>query len=292
MERTTSIQKILVLGAGRGGTAMLDLFLKDPQLMIVGMVDINPMAPAMEIAAKNGIPCFTELDEAIAVCRPCLALNLTTNESVTTYAEEQLGKKNVIGGFQARFLWKLITRLKKTIEQVRHLAHHDALTGLPNRTLFYDRLTQAIARAHRDNETIAVLYLDLDGFKLINDTHGHNTGDALLREASQRFLACIRNSDTVARMGGDEFTVILCNAGTLENIDRVTRKIIDSIDSPFLLNGKNCSVSVSIGISIYPSDGDTPDKLVKIADAAMYAAKQSGKNCYRTAEIDVCSKAE
>lgn len=86
-------------------------------------------------------------------------------------------------------------------------------------------------------------------------------------------------------MGGDEFTVILCNAGTLENIDRVARKIIDSIDSPFLLNGKNCSVSVSIGISIYPNNGDTPDELVKIADAAMYAAKQSGKNCYRTAEL-------
>lgn len=285
IERTTSIQRILVIGAGRGGSAMIDLFLKDPQLSIVGIVDVDPAAPALSNAAKNGIPSFTNLDEAIAACRPCLALNLSADESVTAYAEAQLGNTNVIGGFQARFLWKLITRLKKTNEQVLHLAHHDALTELPNRILFYDRLSRAIARAHRDNELVAILYLDLDGFKLINDTFGHDTGDALLREAAIRIAACIRHSDTVARMGGDEFTVILCNGRTPENINQVARKIIDAIDSPFLLNGKSCSVSVSIGISFYPHNGETPDQLVKIADAAMYLAKQSGKNCFRTAEL-------
>lgn len=285
VERTTSIQRILVIGAGRGGTAMLELFLKDPQLSIVGIMDVNPLAPAMAIAAKNGIPNFTDIDAAITACRPCLALNLSADENVTAYAEAQLGNKNVIGGFQARFLWKIITRLKKTNEQVLHLAHHDALTKLPNRTLFYDRLNQAIARAGRDNELIGILYLDLDGFKLINDTLGHDTGDELLREAAKRITACIRDSDTVARMGGDEFTVILCNGRTPESIDRVARKIIDAIDSPFLLNGKNCSVSVSIGISLYPNNGETPDQLVKIADAAMYSAKQAGKNCCRTAEL-------
>lgn len=286
-ERTTSIQKILVIGAGRGGTAMIDLFLNDPMIMIVGIIDVNPAAPALEIAAKHGIPGFTNLDEAIAACRPCLALNLSADESVTDYVETQLGSTNVIGGFQARFLWKLITRLKKTNEQVLHLAHHDALTGLPNRVLFYDRLNQAIARAHRDNELIAILYMDLDGFKLINDTLGHDTGDALLREAAKRIIGCIRDSDTVARMGGDEFTVILCNGRTAENVDRVARKIIDAIDTPFLLGGKSCSVSVSIGISFYPNHGETPDQLVKIADAAMYLAKQSGKNCCRTAELAI-----
>lgn len=286
-ERTTSIQKILVIGAGRGGTAMIDLFLNDPMIMIVGIVDVNPAAPALEIAAKHGIPSFTNLDEAIAACRPCLALNLSADENVTTYVEAQLGSTNVIGGFQARFLWKLVTRLKKTNEQVLHLAHHDPLTGLPNRILFYDRLNQAMARAHRDNELIAILYMDLDGFKLINDTLGHDTGDALLREAAKRIVSCIRDSDTVARMGGDEFTVILCNGRTPENVDRVARKIIDAIDTPFLLSGKSCSVSISIGISFYPNHGETQDQLVKIADAAMYLAKQSGKNCCRTAELTI-----
>ncbi|MDO8313037.1 MAG: GGDEF domain-containing protein [Sideroxyarcus sp.] len=177
----------------------------------------------------------------------------------------------------------MITRLKQTNEKVLHLAHHDALTELPNRTLFYDRLNQAIAKARRDKELIAVLYMDLDGFKLINDTLGHDAGDALLRETAKRVVACVRESDTVARMGGDEFTVILCNARTPRSIDLVARKIIDAIASPFLINGKSCSVSISIGISLYPNNGETPDQLVKIADATMYSAKQSGKNCYRTA---------
>lgn len=287
IERTLSIQRILVIGAGRGGTAMLELFLNDPMISIAGIVDKDPDAPALELAKKNDIPSFTDLDQAIAACRPCLALNLSADETVTDYVEEKLGSTNVIGGFQARFLWKLVTRLKKTNEQVMHLAHHDALTGLPNRVLFYDRLNQAIARARRDNELVAILYLDLDGFKHVNDTRGHDVGDALLRDAAKRIVSCIRDSDTVARMGGDEFTVILCNGRTPESVDRVARKIIDAMDSPFLLHGKTSSVSASIGISFFPNHGDTPDELVKIADAAMYLAKQAGKNCCRTAELRI-----
>lgn len=294
-ERTTSIQRILIVGAGRGGAAMLDLFLKDPQLSIVGIMDLDPHAPALAIAAKNGIPSFTNLKEAIAACPHCLVLNLTTDESVTAEAETQLGVKRVIGGFQAHFLWKVITRLKKTIDQVVYLAQHDALTKLPNRNLFYDRLEQAIARASRYNELIGILYLDLDGFKRVNDTLGHDTGDALLREAAKRIKACIRDSDTVARMGGDEFTVIICNCRTPESICNVASKIIAAFESPFLLNENSCRAGVSIGISFYPGNGKAPDRLVrmvdatttdqlvKIADAAMYVAKkQPGKNCYHT----------
>jgi len=280
-ENTFNKQRLLVIGAGRGGTAMLELFIEDPQIHIVGIVDTNPLAPALAIATTNGIPSFTNLDEAIEKCRPCIAFNLSADESVSTYAAEQLGFKNVMGGFQARFLWKVITRLKQTNEQVLHLAHHDALTGLPNRILFYDRLNQAITRAHREKELIATMYLDLDGFKRINDTLGHNAGDILLQEASKRMMSCIRDTDTVARMGGDEFTVILCNVHSLEGTERVAKKIIDAIATPFLINGKYCSISVSIGISTYPSNGYTPDQLVKIADAAMYLAKKNGKNCFR-----------
>lgn len=286
-ERTLSIQRILVIGAGRGGTAMLELFLNDPLINIVGIVDVDPHAAALEIARKNDIPSFTRLDDAIEACRPCLALNLSADETVTDYVVAKLGSTNVIGGFQARFLWKLVTRLKKTNEQVLHLAHHDALTGLPNRLLFYDRLNQALARGRREQELVAIMYLDLDGFKQVNDTRGHDVGDALLREAAKRITSSVRDTDTVARMGGDEFTVILNNGRSLDNVDRVARKIIDVIDSPFLLHGKSCSVSVSIGISFYPLHGETPDDLVKIADSAMYQAKQCGKNCFRIAELEV-----
>ena len=276
-----SNQRILVIGAGRGGTAMLELFLADPIIKIVGIIDANPKAPALAIAEERGIPSFTNLAEAIEASRPCLAFNLTSDEDVTAYAEAQLGNTNVIGGFQARFLWNIITRLKQTNEQVLHLAHHDTLTTLPNRTLFYDRLNQAITRARRDKESIAVLFLDLDGFKLINDTLGHSAGDALLQEAAKRIVACVRDSDTAARMGGDEFTVILCNVRTPSSIDRVAKMIVEAIARPFMLNGKECSVSVSIGIALYPGNGETAEQLVKISDAAMYLAKHSGKNCYR-----------
>jgi len=244
-------------------------------------MDAAPQAPALAVAKKHGIPSFTNLAEAIEASRPCIAFNLTGDDSISLYAEAQLGNTNVIGGFQARFLWKVITRLKQTNEQILHLAQHDTLTALPNRILFYDRLNQAITRSRRDKELFAVLFLDLDGFKVINDTLGHDAGDALLCEVAKRIVACVRDSDTVARMGGDEFTVILSNVRTPDSKDRVAKEIIEALARPFTINGKNCSVSVSIGISIYPDNGKTAEQLVKLADAAMYLAKNSGKNCYR-----------
>jgi len=276
-----SSQRILVIGAGRGGGALLDLFLGDPMIKIVGVVDSNPQAPALSVAEKNGIPSYTNLGEAIAACRPCLAFNLTGDEDVTDQASAQLGSANVIGGFQARFLWKVMLRLKQTNEQILKLAQHDTLTSLPNRILFYDRLGQAMTRASRDKGSFAILYIDLDDFKRVNDTFGHDTGDALLREAAKRITACVRKSDTVARMGGDEFTVIISEVRSPASVERVAKKIIASLASEFDLNGKTCSVSASIGIAFYPENGETAAQLVKVADDAMYSAKYSGKNCYR-----------
>ena len=274
-------QRVLVIGAGRGGTAMLELFLADPLIDIVGIFDANPNAPALSVAAAHGIRTFPDLAAAIEASRPCLAFNLTSDGSVTAYAEAQLGSTNVIGGFQAHFIWNLLTRLKQTNEQVTHLAHHDTLTALPNRILFYDRLNQAITRARRDKELFAVLFLDLDGFKLINDMFGHDVGDELLRETARRIVACVRESDTVARIGGDEFTVILANVTDRASLDRVVGSIVSTIAQPFVLDGRHCSISVSIGIARYPDNSGTADQLVKLADAAMYMAKQGGKNQYR-----------
>lgn len=283
MDMTTQAtkQRVLVIGAGRGGTAMLELFSSDPSVHIAGIVDSNSSAPALTLADKLGVAHFTDVATAITACQPCLAFNLTGDDAVSQYAESRLGVENVIGGFQARFLWTLLTRLKQTNEQITHLAHHDGLTGLPNRTLFYDRLNQAIARARRDKESVAVLFLDLDGFKKINDTLGHDIGDALLIETAKRLKACVRESDTVARMGGDEFTAILCNVGTGDGKEIVAQKILDTIRAPFVLHEQNCNVGVSIGIAVYPNSGGNAEDLVKVADTAMYLAKDGGKNCYR-----------
>jgi len=280
-ESPQSIQRVLVIGAGRGGTAMLELFLEDSMIEIVGIMDADSHAPALAIAKKLGIRSFTKLDEAITASSPCLAFNLTGDDAITKYAESRLGNENIIGGFQARFFWTLLTRLKQTNEQVTHLAHHDSLTALPNRILFYDRLNQQIIRSERERGSFAVLYLDLDGFKIVNDTLGHCFGDVLLREAAQRIASCVRDSDTVARMGGDEFTVIVGNARTPDSAVQVAQKVIEAIARPFELEGKNCSISVSIGIANYPDNGETAEQLVKISDAQMYLAKNSGKNCYR-----------
>lgn len=273
-----SRQRILVIGCGRGGTAMLELFLDDPLVEIVGVMDGNPAAPAMGLARQQGIPTFTDLQQAIDACRPCLAFNLTGDEAVSALAQQRLGQENVIGGFQAHFLWTVLTRLKQTRDQIAHLAYHDALTGLPNRTLFYDRLSQAIARARRNREVFAVLYLDLDGFKAVNDQFGHDIGDALLRESARRIQACVRESDTVARMGGDEFTVILNAIERPGNVQRVTDCLLRTLSSPFVLHTQTCQVGASIGVALYPEHAQTAEDLVKKADAAMYWAKHAGKN--------------
>ena len=276
-----SQQRILVLGGGRGGTAMLELFLGDPMVQIVGVMDTDPQAPAMTMAAQQGIRRFTDLEQAIKACHPCIAFNLTGDEDVSAFAQDRLGSANVIGGLQAHFLWNLLTRLKQTNDQIVHLAYHDALTGLPNRILFYDRLGQAIARARRAQETFAVLYLDLDAFKAVNDTFGHDVGDALLREAAQRIKACVRESDTAARIGGDEFTVILNDVKPTGNVQRVADCLLRTLSSPFVLKTRSCQVGTSIGIALYPDHAKTAEQLVKSADAAMYWVKQSGKNGYR-----------
>ena len=181
-------------------------------------------------------------------------------------------------------------QVERMREQERRLAYHDALTGLPNRQLFYDRLNQALAHAYRNMNKVALMFLDLDGFKAINDTLGHDAGDLLLKEVSRRLQNCVRNTDTVARLGGDEFTVILNGVHGTEDATQVADKIIKSINQPYDLAGKKAQVSTSIGISLYPTDGSSSVDLIKRADTAMYQAKNSGKNQYRLfAQPDVAN---
>jgi diguanylate cyclase (GGDEF)-like protein/PAS domain S-box-containing protein len=166
-------------------------------------------------------------------------------------------------------------------EKIWHSAHHDLLTGLPNRRLFLDRLEQEIKHARRSNLPLAVLFMDLDGFKEVNDSFGHETGDLLLCEVTKRLSDCVREGDTVARMGGDEFTVILTGAKQRKDVEPVARAIIDALATPFTVAGKSIRISVSIGITFYPQDESSPATLLKAADQAMYTAKKSGSDRMR-----------
>ncbi len=179
-----------------------------------------------------------------------------------------------------------ITEQKLAQERIERMAHYDMLTKLPNRALFYDRLRQAIHVARRNKIGLTLLYMDLDGFKAVNDTLGHHTGDLLLIGVAERLSACVRESDTVARLGGDEFTVILSSMHRLEDVEAEARKIIRSMSAPFVLEGCQASVGVSIGIARYTEEADNEDDLVRRADEAMYAAKSAGKNTYRIAAAD------
>lgn len=173
-----------------------------------------------------------------------------------------------------------ITHLKDHEAEMEKIAHFDALTGLPNRRLFADRLHQAMASAKRLGNKLAVAYLDLDGFKTVNDTHGHETGDRLLQALADRLRESIREGDTVARLGGDEFVVMLGGMQTLADIKPVVRRLLKAAADPFNIDGHCCEVSASLGISVFPQPRDTAeDQLLRQADQAMYKAKTSGKGC-------------
>jgi diguanylate cyclase (GGDEF)-like protein len=181
-----------------------------------------------------------------------------------------------------------ITQRKMTEEHLKHLAHHDVLTALPNRTLYMDRLGQQIRVAKRENKELAVLFVDLDRFKPVNDRYGHNVGDLVLKEVADRLADSVRSADTVARIGGDEFTVIV---GAMEHADDarvVAEKIRDEVCRPIEVQGVAHQLGASIGVSLFPQDGEDADALTSRADMAMYAAKTSGRNtiCYYEASLE------
>ena len=170
-----------------------------------------------------------------------------------------------------------ITHRKETERRIRHMALHDALTGLPNRTLLEDRLRQAIALGQRVHKHVAVLLLDLDRFKNVNDCFGHTVGDRLLVLVAERLTACIRKCDTVARLGGDEFVIAVQMAERLEGIEFVARKVLDALSEPFRVEDRELQISASIGICQFPEDGKNAEDLLQFADVAMYEAKERGR---------------
>ncbi len=198
-----------------------------------------------------------------------------------------------------------VTEQKRTEQRLAYLANYDHLTGLPNRVLFRDRLTGAMQRAHRAEHLVALLYLDLDRFKQVNDTLGHQFGDALLRQVTERLQQCVRSSDTLAptlpdenfdatvsRLGGDEFTIVLEDIKHIDEISRVAQRILSTLSVPYDLNGRSVFVGASIGITVYPFDDLDLDNLIRNADIAMYRAKALGRNNFQFYTDDLNANAE
>ncbi len=405
---------ILIIGAGRGGYALLEMFMEDRLVKVIAIVDTNPAAPGIELAKSHGIPTYTDAGDALRACKDypdCIIYNLSHDEAITAEVGKVFGdNKRVASGLEVNLFWQMVTNLKqvkgeleksqnqlqaiihnamdgiitineageihgfnpaaeqifgyaqqdtlgrnlnilmpepfrsehasyvkrylqtgeakiigirgrevvavrkngeqfpmelsasemilggqryfigivrditerkRTEEKIAHLAHYDYLTDLPNRALFLDSLEHSVSLAKRNKFKVAVLFLDLDGFKKVNDTLGHDAGDLLLQEVSKRLKVTIRASDTVARVGGDEFIFVLNEIGSDENAALMANKIITALSELFELKGQRCHVGGSIGISLYPDGSKDPETLIKQADDAMYLAKQSGKNTHK-----------
>ncbi len=201
-------------------------------------------------------------------------------EAIRSGASDYLLKGRIDSQILERTLRYAIER-KSAEARLARLAHYDALTNVPNRILFRDRLGRALERARRSQQTVALFFIDLDGFKQVNDTLGHEAGDELIRTVAERLSHCMRKSDSVARIGGDEFTVILEDVATTSDIVNVARKAIDVISRPVTLGTQQVFVGASIGIAVYPEAGDTVDALLQHADMAMYQAKNLRGSAYR-----------
>ncbi len=202
--------------------------------------------------------------------------------AVGIYGDALPGQGGVGGRFMGTYgVARDITDRKIAEEMISFQAFHDHLTQLPNRRLFKDRLELAITQARRNGGMVGVMFVDLDRFKLVNDTYGHAEGDELLKSVAQALRRCVRAGDTLARQGGDEFTILLPDIGHADDLVRVADKIMDELRSPFHVAGEDFRATASVGIAVYPRDGDTADLLLKNADIAMYKVKASGKNGYR-----------
>lgn len=254
----------------------------DAYLQAVDIEDRERVHHALTQILTERTPC--DIDHRIVLPN---GSEFTVNLQAEAIFDDQLKALTIVGTAQD------ISERKRSEREIHRLAYFDSLTGLPNRVLFKDRVTQAIAHARRYQYNLALLFLDLDRFKITNDTLGHHIGDLLLKHVADRLMDSVRHSDTIgrttdtdrnhelARLGGDEFTVLLTNLRDVQDAGKVARRILEALARPFSISGHEVFVTVSIGIAIFPTDGDSVDLLLKSSDTAMYHAKEQGRNNFQ-----------
>ncbi len=263
---------------------------------ICQMIDYSPEEiknlAVMDIHPKEDLPIITEQYEKLSRRERTQAEDIPVKrkDGSVFYADINTSLITFAGKTYLMGIFRDVTGRKKTEEKMRHMAFHDALTSLPNRLLFNDRLTLALAHAHRTKGMLAVLFLDLDRFKIINDTLGHTVGDRLLHGVADRLKTCVREDDTIARLGGDEFSLLLPGITHREDVNNIARKIIEAFKQPWMIEGHELYITTSIGIVIYPNDGNNVETLLRNADSAMYHAKEQGRNNYQFYTADMHAK--
>lgn len=252
-----------------------DLILLD--LQMPGMDGFHVMEDLKGIEPNSYVPVLVITAQSSHMLK---ALNTGAKDFISKPFNLMEAKIRIHNMLEVRLLYKEIDHYSRSME---FCAMHDALTGLPNRRLLMDRLSLAIAHARRKKCTMTVMYLDLDGFKQINDTLGHDAGDMLLKIVADRLVAAVRQEDTVARMGGDEFVIGLWELTHGNCMDTLVSKVLLAVSQPYFIQGQSVHITASIGISSYPTDGEELETLIKKADIALYESKRIGKNDYRIA---------
>ena len=252
-----------------------DLILLD--LQMPGMDGFQVMEGLKEIETDGYLPVLVITAQPGHKLR---ALTAGAKDFISKPFDLMEAKTRIYNMLEVRLLYKQLEQYSRALES---MALHDALTGLPNRRLLFDRLSLAIAHARRNKSTMAVMYLDLDGFKQINDTLGHDAGDTLLSLVADRLVAAVREEDTVARMGGDEFVIGLWELNHADGVATLVSKVIQAVSQPYRIQDHDVRITASVGVSIYPLHGEEVETLMKCADQALYEAKRAGKNDYRIA---------
>lgn len=257
----------------------------------------RPLAAVLQIidgvtreTARNPMALAVQLDKTVGLTSNCVLIRRDGFESAIEDSAAPIHDRGgrVIG---AVMVFHDVSAARAMSIQISHLAQHDFLTDLPNRILLNDRLTQAISFARRHGNQLAVLFLDLDRFKHVNDSLGHVIGDKLLQSVAGRLVTCVRSSDTVSRLGGDEFVVLLSDVEHADAAAATARKLITALAAPHDVAHHDLHVSASIGVSIYPDDGHDAETLLKCADTAMYHAKEGGRNNYQFFKADMNARA-